>query len=579
MCTGLAEAIVFKLRVDEVGREMYGYRFTEIDPYILEFDVQHVKNTVKIKKCSVTVATQKDRVPISRTLPVYFEGAALPRPCPNSAEGKVISLLKRSGTKPPPRVAGVLEHLKTFTRSFCESHFERLTGDEAEFDDWVEGINHPQARKDELRKVHSEFGYDDPREVFQGTWVNSFVKDEPSMKWAAPRAINARDDVFKVYSGPLFDAISQKVFCHSWFIKKIPVVDRPSVLLDALFRSVGKLENTDASSYESHFEREVMESIEFVLYDYMVESVPAYQQRMDVIKEVLMGPQEIHYKEIIAEMTATRMSGEMNTSLGNGFTTVVLNMFVAWLKETEVDLFAEGDDNIGMWADRFKAPTTMEWRNLGWIMKVEEPDVVSEASFCGNVFAVENQVVVTDPREALLNFGWTKKNYTRAKRSVLLQLLKSKGLSMAHQYNGCPMLSAFGRRIAYLTRNVTIRKSVFNNMNMYERDELRFYWDNVNLPQEKTVDYYSRQLVERLYNIPVQDQMQFELDVNKIELDMVLSFDMLVPTAWQDNYRQYSTPCDTAWAGPGEEDPKRLETFIRSFGKTTAGFCRDFYGG
>lgn len=423
---------------------MYGYRFDEVDPYSLGVDKNKLKPELRIKSCRKSHLSVIPRAPVAASLPVCFS-FAMPKPCPNYPPNVVIALLKRSGTKPPESSTIILKAMSNFVQSFCEHHFVPLEYDSLDFDVWVEQINQSRARKDELIKEW----YSNPEgcPLLDATLceILSFIKDEFYEMFKAPRAINARADWFKCFCGPFFDAVSKQVFHMQYFIKTVPVLERPEVIMDELYDMVSKVLNMDATSYECHFTEDVMQSIEFVLYRFMGSKNARVGERVEKILKVLAGTQKLSFKDVSAEVKATRQSGEMNTSLGNGFTTVMLNLFIAWIRSTKIRLFAEGDDNLSAWQIPELAPTKEDWEEMGWIMKVEEPSSVCEASFCGNVFDPLDRIVVTDPRPALASFGWTGKRYVNANRNTKLQLLKSKGLSMAHQYNGCPLLGAFGR--------------------------------------------------------------------------------------------------------------------------------------
>lgn len=554
---------------------MYGYTFREIDPNTLNIDKGRIKKSLIIGRCRIKDSLERTRKPVSVSLPIHFD-FALPRPDRDDPENVVLAQLKRVGTQTPTPHSAILKALEIFTDSFCEQYLRPLEPGEAEFEDWIEQVNQPESRKKEIREAWEAAPYDDPSQVFKATEVKGFLKDESNGDYKAARGINARCDWFKAHSGPIFDAISKQVFALPWFIKKIPVSDRPAAILAKLFSNIAKTLNCDASSYEAHFEAMVMRAIEFRLYLFMTRLVVAYARRMAYIMEVLSGVQNIRYKFFDVIIEGIRCSGEMNTSLGNGFTTVILNLFIALLRKTFVDLFAEGDDNLSHWIEDFKAPTARDWEILGWIMKVETPRDPAEASFCGNIFASMEEIVITDPRPALANFGWTNSKYTKANRSTRLQLLRAKALSMLHQYNGCPLLSAFGRRVEFLTRSVRIRQSIVNNMEQYKRTILQ---DAIKagIPEAIIPGPDTRDLVEYLYGIPVPEQLSFEKACAELELDTVISFPMVQPLHWSTHYADYTCPTNEEWSCPRGQDPERLRLFISAFGRTTRRFVNSYY--
>lgn len=564
-----------KLVVHSRAKLMYGYTFSEQDPESLKIDRENIKPSLKIGKCRVKKDLGVKPNPVAKTLPIHFD-FSLPRPDRDNSENVVIAQLKRIGTKPPKAHAIILKALGIFTQGFCERYLEPLTDEDVDFEKWIDQINQPTERKNEIRKVWNAAAYDDPAIVYKATSVKGFLKDEPNVDYKAARGINARSDWFKAFSGPYFDAIGKRVFAMPWFIKTIPVLDRPTAILEKLFQDLAATRNNDATSYEAHFEARVMEACEFVLYRYMTRASPALSKRMETIMAVLSAPQILEFKNINVEIAGLRCSGEMNTSLGNGFTTLLLNLFVAHLKKTHVELFAEGDDNLSQWIEAYKAPTAEEWKELGWWMKVETPRMPALASFCGNVFTPDDMVVVTDPRPALANFGWTNSRYVRAARPLLLQLLRSKALSMLHQYNGCPILGVFARRVEMLTRSVRIRASIVNTMEQYKRDQLKLAI-NTAIPPYKEPGISTRVLVEELYNIPIADQMALEASFEKLQLDTRIEFEFVMPPCWKQHYEIYTEWEGEEWQLSLPKDEIRLERFIRSFGRATKKFCESHY--
>lgn len=97
--------------------------------------------------------------------------------------------------------------------------------------------------------------------------------------------INSRNDTFKCYSGPFFKAMENEVYKYHSFIKHVPVPDRPA-LICALDKSGCYKYATDFTAFESHFKKEIMEKIEFILYDHLLQDYP---EDALFIKKVLGG--------------------------------------------------------------------------------------------------------------------------------------------------------------------------------------------------------------------------------------------------------------------------------------------------
>jgi hypothetical protein len=396
--------------------------------------------------------------------------------------------------------------------------------------------------------------------------VKSFIKDETYLPPKAVRLINSRDDFFKCLSGPLFDAISHELFKvtekNSWFIKNVPVADRPEVIMKKMMRDGKTYYCTDYTAFECHFTPDVMKTIEFGLYDSMVRRLSAEERRrMQLIKDVLSGENVCYFSQGRVKVHGTRMSGEMNTSLGNGFSNLMLTLFIADQKRCgEVLGFVEGDDGLFTFEHEDRAPTVEDYKQLGFTIKMEKTRNLNEASFCGNVFDTTDKVVLTDPMAALAGFGWTNKKYVNANRNTQLALLRAKALSLVHQYNGVPMLMEFGRRVEELTRGVTISKRIINNTEQYHRQRLKSYVETA-LPIKREVTMQTRALVEKLYLVSVEAQIAFEQKMPELQLDSTIElhgFPIVPFTDWY--FESYSFPLKTA-----SRDSQALN---RPFGKT-----------
>jgi hypothetical protein len=238
---------------------------------------------------------------------------------------------------------------------------------------------------------------------------------------------------------------------------------------------------------------------------------------MALCRNVLAGVNVCQFKNFTVKCLATRMSGEMCTSLGNGFTNLMNMLFMAEEKQcTSVKGKVEGDDGLfTMYGD---IPTEDDFKKLGFMLKMEEHTSLSEASFCG-IIADENDLdIVTDPISEILSFGWTTNRYVAASPRKLKMLLKSKALSLAYQYPGCPILGS----LAQFALRVTIGSNYdLTHLCGWYREQML---EAIEFYKKKGVPYKiphlnTRLLVERKYGVSIQDQLKIEdyLD-NKKEL-------------------------------------------------------------
>jgi hypothetical protein len=218
------------------------------------------------------------------------------------------------------------------------------------------------------------------------------------------------------------------------------------------------------------------------------------------------------------------MSGEMCTSLGNGFSNLMFMLYTCERKGcTDVEGVVEGDD--GLFTMTGTPPTIEDFAELGLVIKLDRHTKLSTASFCGIVFDEDDKANITDPREVLASFGWGSKEYARSRPFKKMALLRCKALSYAYQYPGCPIIGD----LAFSTLCLTDRahrekqfidesgfgratKKIIDRMNPWEREQLL---EALAQNSKRSLRYVpprpgSRQLVEELYGIPLDHQLKIE---------------------------------------------------------------------
>jgi hypothetical protein len=380
--------------------------------------------------------------------------------------------------------------------------------------------------------------------------VKTFQKDESYPAYKHSRMINSRTDQFKCAVGPIFRQIEKEVFSLPHFIKKVPINDRPKYIINRIKRWDAIYLATDYTAYEAHFTREVMEAVEFVLYEYMVSKLPGGQAWLNLVKSVIGGRNVCVNKNMTIEINATRMSGEMNTSLGNGFSNLIFMLYAAEKCGcSEVIGVVEGDD--GLFSMKVNEggciPSVEFFASIGLTLKLEVHANLETASFCGLVFDEHDLNNVTNPLEELAEFGWTSRRYLKSASKKLEQLLRSKAFSMAYQYPGCPILkslAAYGLRVT--RRHGKIGSEQFAGLmdkcvdNVYYREQMAEAL-KLGIPDVKIGDN-TRRLVERLYGIPVDAQLEAEAYLDSLDVITPLRLNRLValcPMAWVDYYGHY----------------------------------------
>lgn len=487
------------------------------------------------------------RTCLSVNLPLCFTGATPPRPDPGHPPSVVRGVIGRFGYKPPAFDRKFLRGFRRFVRGWLRKNMTRLTEDQIpDFEQWLEETPYTQGRKDELSREWDKLS--EACDFSKFDTVKSFIKDETYPTFKNPRIINSRVDAAKCFFGPAVAAVSDALFSRPEFIKTVPVPDRPVVIRDILLSSGLDQDYifTDYTAFEAHFIKEIMYVTQGELFKYMLPDDYSVLGRnwFQIYMRTVSGKNRLIFKNFDATLEAVRMSGEMDTSLSNGFSNLMLFLYATREKGLELGVepsvvgFVEGDDGLFRVSPASCAPTADDFARLGFTIKIGVTDTLSEASFCGQVYDMSDLIVVTDPIEVMLRVGWTNKRYTRANEYTRMYLLRAKGYSLVYQYNGCPLLSNLGRRILHLTEGVQIPERIFVNMDQWEAAKLRAAI-TADLPSQVEPGIATRNLVDKLYGISLEKQRELEDWIDGLELGFHRNpFD--VPPSWIEYFDRYS---------------------------------------
>lgn len=331
-----------------------------------------------------------------------------------------------------------LRRCRKFVKRQLPKMFKPLQQDDLySVEEWLDRSNYPEWRKKELRECLAklESGCVQEHKIWE---AKMFAKDEFYQEYKYHRTINARSDYMKVIIGRFAASIEKKVFATPWFIKKVPRAEWPEYIIR---RCSGREHGyaSDYSSFEASFIKEIMEMCEMQLYEYMLQHV--WTKEVSERFGALSGWNKITAKGFLVKLLARRLSGEMVTSLGNGFSNLMINLFV--LKEKgakNVTAVVEGDDGLFMFDG--PCPTEADFLELGFVIKLTPVQTLSDASFCGVVFDPEDRCSLADPHKTLATCSWLESSYQSSSPKIKRDLAVVKGLSMLAQYPGCPVIQS-----------------------------------------------------------------------------------------------------------------------------------------
>lgn len=298
-----------------------------------------------------------------------------------------------------------------------------------------------------------------------------------------------------MFSGPLFKSIEAEIYKNKHFIKHIPVSERP-LLINQLVRPLAKYYSSDYTSFEASFASSFMKVCECELYKYML---PTRANDVNVICRTLVGA-NLGTTSLGVKFNSPgrRMSGDMCTSLGNGFSNLMLWSFFCERNGALWDGYVEGDDGIfAVYSG--EAPSCGDFAELGFKIKLAQHEDPSTASFCGVI--TSGDAIIRDPIDFIANFGWTS-SFLLAGKKIHLQLLRAKALSATYETPQCPIVGALARHALSQTRGV-IPRYVDDGYHYYQpKDESKL---EAFSPSNST-----RELFARLYGITADHQIAVE---------------------------------------------------------------------
>lgn len=250
-------------------------------------------------------------------------------------------------------------------------------------------------------------------------------------------------------SGPFFKALEEQIYQNPWFIKHVPVPERPS-LIKNLYQAGLRFYENDFKSFESHFRAELMGACECLLYRHAFQRHPKVA---DMICKTISGVNRIKTRcGLRCAVNARRMSGDMCTSLGNGFTNLMVVLYIVHKKGGQVRGFVEGDD--GLFASTVPITKT-DYANVGFEVEIHELDHPCHGHFCGMLCTLQGEVI-KDPRRVFRGFFFTH-SCIHAGWRVTDQLLRARALSLAYELPQCPILGVLARKVLHLTEGIEAR--------------------------------------------------------------------------------------------------------------------------
>lgn len=401
-------------------------------------------------------------------------------------------------------------------REFSRAFISRLTPaqkcDVVSFNAWLEKTNYSPSRKTYLRKLRGELNVLTP-DFFKS---KSFIKAEIYEKIGKlARAINSYSDESKAYLGPLFHTLDKAFFKHRFFVKGSNPKDWPERLRNMFGDS--HLACTDFTSFESHHQGHFAETV-FEWFLHMSRELDLDETTINIVRVFMTGRNVMEFKEVTIECDQRLMSGALWTSSANSVLNLLVNTYCITRSRqgTEVERanwafdevvgIVEGDDgafvDYGQTADCAQA--------IGCAIKMEHHENFAGAGFCGIICDPDNLTVLKNPKTVLRKFFLLPSKYAHARQSVKDGLLRAKALSYYHAYRTCPIVGQLCYEVIKATSRVKALDGATDAWHMQALGDAiaQKVWEKA--PQ---VADSSRLLIERMYDISVDEQLRIERDI------------------------------------------------------------------
>lgn len=278
-----------------------------------------------------------------------------------------------------------------------------IEDDESVFEDWISNhYNKPLNVKSRIRKARQE--YLDCGLSKKDYRHSPFVKREFYEEMKAARIICKAEDKFVAAVAPVIHACEQVVFHDShlskYFVKGRTINEQVD-MMRRLGQMTGKFAETDHSRFEANYRDKTFKAIEMQFWKHMLRHNP---KTLDIMMKSYQYDRHLYSRQAVAIFRGTRMSGDLWTSLMNGFTNLVVMKAVAKRVGFTFEGLFEGDD--GLCCYNGPDPTPEDFSYYGFEIKLEVKDEINQCSFLTKIFSPKTNNLLADP-ETVERVSWT----------------------------------------------------------------------------------------------------------------------------------------------------------------------------
>jgi len=429
------------------------------------------------------------------------------------------SFRKRLGPLMPAPDEHTLRELGNFVWKFLNDNFtplEPLTCHDVDelFEEFLAHYSRPEWRKDELRTAYESLRETalNPQDLICKVHIKTECYEGPKFI----RFICSRSDRFKARVAGSCHKIEKCVFhgektCR-FFVKGKPVHLQPSLISELCCNPLFLV--SDYTSFESGFSTEYCNAVECQMWRFFLRNNPVLlDDYLSVYFDTSCQGSRLHPKgrtEILksryfsGSVQGCRMSGEMWTSLGNGFSNLMNILFLAKKYSMNVQPLVEGDDGLtGVPRDVIDGSS---YTKFGFVIKLDKVRDISNTSFCGNYMHKESLRQLIQPEQIMRTFYTMTAGYFHAKPAVKLGILKSKAMSLYYQGRFTPIAQKVSLKLLDILRDAV---AVFESSN--------YWWDEMIRRESTTCAFVPVEITDvdrvhwaKLFGISVERQLEIE---------------------------------------------------------------------
>lgn len=449
-------------------------------------------------------------------LPSYWPRQYTPDPA--NVVNVVHSVLHRIGGKVIDRDAThptQIDFLR-YVRAVATQHLQPIS--EADFkidwDTYAAQANRSREYLDKIRASVNDVNF------FKHE-ANCFIKDEQYDTIKYPRSIAALSFEAMATLSPLSKLLEKHFFSYSrlksFFVKEVPVKDRPS-LIESIFGDE-QVTLGDFSSFECHHRGVYAQAVKFVMFRLLGNNGTHTLRR--TLSEYLTGTNTLRFKQsgVKATIEETLMSGAPWTSFANAILSFSITSYLRLRAKYPDDkpamlatrLFSdftglmEGDDSITLGG----AYNTRLVADLQIKLKSEVHENFTRASFIGIIKPRGVEACITDPVKVVCRFFHLPKRLIQLGERKQKSYFRGKALSYYYQYSTCPVIAHLCEAVLKLTKSHQPLKGSLSYHREAALNEALATGDQF-YRKAPDVHLQSRLLVEELYGLNLREQSILE---------------------------------------------------------------------